>query len=109
MTSSNGTFRRTRRNTYLALGLAAVALATCGYLLVQINALDRDYGRIRNDLPHYQGQLSQALEQRDLVRQQVLEEQAELSRLTDAKADLDAELAALKGPAPAPSSARQMP
>ncbi|MCY0154756.1 hypothetical protein OEG86_23880 [Hoeflea alexandrii] len=95
MTSSNGTSRKTSRNTWFAIGLASTALVVSGYLLFQVNSLDREYGHIRYDLPHLESLRESAVQQRDEARQQWIERQAEISILRDTKADLDAELADL--------------
>lgn len=70
MTGSNKTYLKARRNTTLALSLAGVAIVASGFLILQVNSLDRKYGRVEENLGYYTGELQLAQQQLESTRVQ---------------------------------------
>ena len=86
MTESNKTYRKSSRNTAVALALGGAAILGSGFLVVQVNSLDRRYGRIEENLVYYTGELQSA-------RQQLARAREQFRELSDQNQNLSQEVA----------------
>ena len=73
MTESNKTYRKSSRNTAVAVGLGGAAILASGFLVLQVNSLDQRYGRIEESIGYYTGELQSAQQQLALAREQYRE------------------------------------
>ena len=86
MTESNKTYRKSSRNTAVALFLGGAAIIASGFLVMQVNSLDRRYGRIEENLTYYTEQLNSEQQRLEIAREQYRE-------LSDRIQNLDQEVA----------------
>ena len=73
MTESNRTYRKSTRNTAIALVLGGAAILATGYLIVEVNSLDRKYGRIEENLGFYTSELQSKQRQLEQARERFRE------------------------------------
>ena len=73
MTKSNKTYLNLSRNTTIALSLAGVAILASCLLILQVNSLDRKYGRVEENIGYYTQELEAARQQLESTRIQYRE------------------------------------
>lgn len=91
MSSSQTTFCKSRRYTYIALFLGATALAGIVAAIIQVDALERTYGTIRSDIQRYTRERDDAVVSRDGVLKDISLAKAQEEALRKTLAELQAD------------------
>lgn len=91
MTASQNNFPKSRRFTYVALALGACSVVAVCVALVQVNALERDYGSVRSDIQRFNNERQEALGRRDGILSEISLRSVEADGMRKTIADLIAE------------------
>ena len=91
MNVSHNNFPRSRRFTYIALTLGLLSAAAICVALVQVDALERDYGAVRSDIQRFNHERTEALTRRDGVLSEISQRSVEADGIRKTIADLTAE------------------
>ncbi|MGO7154756.1 hypothetical protein [Rhizobium leguminosarum] len=91
MSASQNNFRRSRRFTYIALTLGLLSAAAICVTLVQVDALERDYGAVRSDIQRFNNERTEALGRRDGILSEISQRSVDVDGLRKTIADLAAE------------------
>ncbi|MFS8116841.1 hypothetical protein QD460_34710, partial [Rhizobium jaguaris] len=91
MNASQNSFPRSRRFTYIALTLGLLSAAAISVALIQVDALERDYGAVRSDIQRYNNERTEALGRRDSVLSEISQRSVEADGIRKTIADLTAQ------------------
>ncbi|MGO7036293.1 hypothetical protein ACCT19_36505, partial [Rhizobium ruizarguesonis] len=93
MSSSQKTFHKSRRFSYISAALGLIAIAGVGAAIVQVDSLEKTYGAIRTDIARFNKERDDAQIRRDGILTDVSERTSEAEALRRAIAVLNAEKA----------------
>ncbi|SCX31360.1 chromosome segregation protein SMC [Agrobacterium sp. DSM 25558] len=91
MTASQNSFPKSRRYTYVALALGLISAVAVCVALVQVNALERDYGTVRSDILRFNSERQEALGRRDGLLSEISQRSVEADSFRKTIADLTAD------------------
>lgn len=91
MNASQNNFPRSRRFTYVASALGLLSAGALSIALIQVDALDRDYGTIRSDIQRYNTERTEALARRAEVLSDISQRTVEADGIGKRIADLIAQ------------------
>lgn len=91
MTASHNSFPKSRRYTYVALALGLFSAVAVCVALVQVNALERDYGSVRSDIQRFNNERQEALGRRDGLLSEISQRSVEADGVRKTIAELTAD------------------
>lgn len=91
MNASQNNFPKSRRFTFVALALGVLSAGAVSVALLQVDALERDYGAIRADVQRYNTERTEALGRRDDVLSEISQRSVEADGVRKTIAVLNAQ------------------